>query len=575
MDNPYDPKFWSSQRHKELLKEAQTRRLAKLARTDHRSCSERSPLKRDLCEPGTRIERPYRTDHRAKRRAFALRTKLFAVALILAIPLLLGACTPQIDKPAKGSEVNGAGEVSTSEDMIGATVRIEARGSFVDPESGQQTASNLGGSGFIIDPSGIAVTNNHVVTGSALLQVYVAGEDEPRNAKVLGVSECSDLAVIDIDGEGYPYFKWHDGNINAGLDVYAAGFPSGDSEFTLTRGIISKAEASGETSWASVDSVVEHDATINPGSSGGPLVDNNNKVVGINYSGLSETNQYWAISTEEALKIIGQLREGQDVNSLGVNGEAISEDGGRPGIWVRSVEAESPAGEAGVRAGDFITKLEGLDLATDGTMADYCDIVRTHDPKDIISIEVFRPGTKEVLEGELNGRNLKPAAHTSSAEAGYTKITDESGALVMEVPSGWSDVDGALWAFEGETVGAALRASADLKAYWNTWKEPGVSFAASRTLAQEYSAEEFLDHPNFDYSAECQKDGRDEYDGGAYRGFYDLWTDCGETGAVFITLTAMPQNQEYIMLVQLQVTDQVPERQIKHILSTFEVVSQL
>jgi serine protease Do len=101
------------------------------------------------------------------------------------------------------------------------------------------------------------------------------------------------------------------------------------------------------------------------------------------------------------------------------------------------------------------------------------------------------------------------------------------------------------------------------------------SVIRSRTLAQEYSAEEFLDHPNFDYSAECQKDGRDEYDGGAYRGFYDLWTDCGETGTVFITLTAMPQNQEYIMLVQLQVTEQVPERQIKHILSTFEVVSQL
>jgi serine protease Do len=304
-------------------------------------------------------------------------------------------------------------------------------------------------------------------------------------------------------------------------------------------------------------------------------VDNNNKVVGINYSGLSETNQYWAISSKEALKIIGQLREGQDVNSLGVNGEAIPEDAGGPGIWVYSVEAESPAGEAGVRAGDFITKLAGLDLATDGTMADYCDIVRTHGPKDTISIEVFRPGTEEVLEGELNGRNLKPAAHTSSAEAGYTKITDESGALVMEVPSGWSEVDGAPWAFEGETVGAALRASADLEAYTNTWEEPGVSFAASRILAQEYTAEEFLDHPNFDYSAQCQKDGRYEYDDGVYKGVYDLWTNCGETGTAFMTLTAMPRNQEFMTLVQLQANGQVAEHHIKHILSTFDVVGEL
>ena len=54
------------------------------------------------------------------------------------------------------------------------------------------------------------MTNNHVVTGR-LWQVYVEGEDSPRNAKVLGVSECSDLAVIDIDGDGFPYLTWHEG----------------------------------------------------------------------------------------------------------------------------------------------------------------------------------------------------------------------------------------------------------------------------------------------------------------------------------------------------------------------------
>jgi serine protease Do len=128
--------------------------------------------------------------------------------------------------------------------------------------------------------------------------------------------------------------------------------------------------------------------------------------------------------------------------------------------------------------------------------------------------------------------------------------------------------------FEGETM-AALAASADLETYWNTWKEPGVVFAASRILAQEYTAEELLDHPDFDYSAECQKDRRDEYDDGVYKGVYDLWTNCGETGTSFMTISAMPQNQEFITLVQLQADDQVTGRQIKHILSTFEVVGQL
>jgi len=85
------------------------------------------------------------------------------------------------------------------------------------------------------------VTNNHVVTGAAILKVWVGGDQsQSYNAKVLGVSECSDLAVIDIDGEGFPYLQWHEGAIKVGLEVYAAGFPLGEPEFTLTKGIVSK-----------------------------------------------------------------------------------------------------------------------------------------------------------------------------------------------------------------------------------------------------------------------------------------------------------------------------------------------
>ena len=99
-----------------------------------------------------------------------------------------------------------SGVVSGLKGLRGAVVRITAEGGFVDPEEGQ-ASGGWSGSGFIIDPSGIAVTNNHVVTGAAFLQVYVDGEDGPRNAKILGVSECSDLAVIDIDGAGFPHLE--------------------------------------------------------------------------------------------------------------------------------------------------------------------------------------------------------------------------------------------------------------------------------------------------------------------------------------------------------------------------------
>ena len=299
--------------------------------------------------------------------------------------------------------------ISSLKEVRRATIQIEAEGSFVDLELGQQLNRRGRGSGFIIDPSGIAVTNNHVVTGAAILRVWIGGEGGPHNAKILGVSECSDLAVIDIDGDGYPFLEWFDGEIYAGIDVFTAGFPLGDPEFTLTKGVVSKTRTSGETNWASVDFVIEHDATINPGNSGGPLVTPEGKVVGVNYAGSSGTGQFFAISREEALKVIDQLRAGDDVNSIGVNGTAVRNvDEGLSGIWVASVKSGSPASNAKLTGGDIITKLEGLVLATDGTKADYCDILRTHHPEDVLKIEVLRFATGEVLEGKLNSYELRP-----------------------------------------------------------------------------------------------------------------------------------------------------------------------
>jgi serine protease Do len=196
--------------------------------------------------------------------------------------------------------VSQSGSVSSLEDVRQAVVQIEAQGTFIDPEVGLQVNAAGRGSGFIIDPSGIAVTNNHVVTGAALLKVWVGGESEPRNARVLGVSECSDLAVIDIDGDNHPYLDWFEGPIDVGLEIFSAGFPLGDPEFTLTKGIVSKANTDGETDWASLDSVLEHDARINPGNSGGPLVNDSGKIVGVNYASSPMFSQYFAISRDVA-----------------------------------------------------------------------------------------------------------------------------------------------------------------------------------------------------------------------------------------------------------------------------------
>jgi S1-C subfamily serine protease len=333
-------------------------------------------------------------------------------------------------EPGDQQESPSAG-VSSLQDVQGAVIQIEAQGTFVDPEWGQVIGAGHG-SGFIIDPSGIAVTNNHVVTGAALLKVWVGGDtSKTYNARVLGVSECSDLAVIDIDGEGFPFLDWYDSPIQVGLEVYTAGFPLGEPEYTLTKGIISKENTKGETSWASIDSVLMHDATINPGNSGGPLIDANGKVVGVNYRARKEADQYFAIGKDVAVPLVNTLQGGQNIDSVGINGTAVvSDDGTLSGIWVSSVRSGSPADKAGITGGDILTTLEGFPIATDGTMSNYCDIIRTHSAQDTISIEVLRFITSEYLAGQLNG---PPLSVVDSVDVPTEEIADgDSPAFYVE-----------------------------------------------------------------------------------------------------------------------------------------------
>ena len=317
-----------------------------------------------------------------------------------------------------------AGLVSKLQDVKNAVIQIESQGTFVDPQVGVVVNGAGRGSGFIIDPSGLAITNNHVVTGSALLKVWLGGDPQPHNARVLGVSECSDLAVIDIDGDGYPYLKWFDGPVDVGTDMYVAGFPLGDPEYTLTKGVISKAKADGETSWASVNSVIEYDANTNPGNSGGPVITPDGQVMGVHYAGNSQTRQAFGISRDIAKGVIDELKTGKNVDTIGINGQAVSnDDGSLTGVWVSSVQSGSPADKAGVKPADIITNMENLVLATDGTMADYCDILRSHTPGNALEISVVRWPTGEVLEGQLNGREL---AVTGTFDAGNTGNANEN-----------------------------------------------------------------------------------------------------------------------------------------------------
>ncbi|MDJ0925328.1 MAG: trypsin-like peptidase domain-containing protein [Acidimicrobiia bacterium] len=475
--------------------------------------------------------------------------------------------------------------VDNLQDVRGAIVRIVAEGSFADPEFGQQYNAAGSGSGFFVSSDGIAVTNNHVVTGAAFLQVYVEGEDEPRNARVLGVSECSDLAVIDVDGDGYPYLEWYEGDISAGLQIYAAGFPLGDEEYTLLDGIISKENADGESDWASVDKVVEHSADTLPGNSGGPIVTEDGKIVAVNYAG-DGAGQAFGVGREEAQKVLPSLIDGNDVTSIGINGQALS-DGSFSGIWVASVASGSPADLGGIESGDLVTLLEGLIPATDGTMADYCDILRSHAPGDPLSVEVYRAADDAFYEGTLNTENVlalsfsfeselqdEVAEITGDAPAtvpgydSYMTLTDVNDTITVDVPSVWTEsrLEG-LWDFDGELVGSAISAAPDYDSWFNTWSTPGVFFGASPVLADSWTVDSLLDRS--DFSGQCDYDGRSPYSDALYEGAYDVWLNCGGEEAMLVVVVAEPPGASIIMLVQIQVISEADLEALDTILNTF------
>lgn len=489
------------------------------------------------------------------------------------------APTKDVPAPEEPTPIPASGAVTNREGVQTAVIQIEAEGTFVDPEEGWNINVGKYGSGVILDSSGIAVTNNHVVTGAALLRVWVGGDtSKVYNAKVLGVSECSDLAIIDIEGDGFPYVEWFEGDIKVGTDVFAAGFPLGDPEYTLTKGIISKAQANGDSSWASVDYVIEHSAHINPGNSGGPLVTEDGKLVGINYSSISEFDQNFAISRDEAIAVIDTLTKKKNVNSIGVNGLTVSGTvGDIPiyGVWVRSVASGSPADKALIQPGDIIYQLEGQVLATDGTMKDYCDILKSRDSSDTMSLTVIRWSDLSLLEGQLNGRVLETTGYFTADTSGTTDtdpdttttgdwvlVTDDSSSISVEIPSYWVEGDGSAWIYGSDEIGVAISAAPILQDFNDYYNAEGVFFGASPTFAQYGGYVQFLDAytgPDlFNYRGDCAYNDsqRYAYDDGVYRGKFDYFYNCGGSDgydAYVLSAVSKASQGDYIIIIIVQV----------------------
>lgn len=444
-----------------------------------------------------------------------------------------GGTTETTDGGSSGSDI------SSFSDVQPAVLQFQGAGSFREPGSDSE-AVGWRGSGFFISPDGLAVTNNHVVSGAATLEVFAGGDtDTSYNAKVVGASECNDLALVQVNVQDpVPYLDWATEDITPGLEIYLAGFPLGDPEYTLVKGIISKAKADGETSWASIDETVQYDAQSQPGNSGGPVVDAQGDVVAVHYAGGDPgtgTNQFFGISSHLAQQVVEELRNG-DFESIGINGKAfVDDEAGLAGVWVSGVAAGTAASKVGLLPGDIITKLNGLPVGQDGTMSAYCDVLRTAGSEPI-AVEVLRFDTGEVLTGELNGdKTLQVTQYLVSDDTSetlppetqsytYEGVIDDTGQIYLELPVEWAERDtGGQTLSDGDH--AAIIAAPDLNAFLDTDTATGILVAGF--LGTDYSS--VLDA--YEGSLNCT-DAGDVVDvsSGVLTGKGILYSGCGDTG---------------------------------------------
>ena len=336
------------------------------------------------------------------------------------IGVLVGARIADDDGPAPRSASTATIDIAAPREGIASPIDVAAVAETVGP-SVVTVVADLGtgatrqgsvGTGVIITGDGEIVTNAHVVEGATAIRVRLAGETEPREATLLASDPGNDLALLRIAGDGFPAATFADpDSIRIGDEVVAIGFALDlDGSPSVTRGIVSALDRTLGTTNGALDGLLQTDAAISSGNSGGPLVSAAGEVVGINTavarsSGTTAaTNIGFAISSGEAVPVVEALREqaGGDPRDEGFLGVGLEdrEDGGQ-GAVVTEVEPGTPADEAGVRVGDVVVAVD--DAAIDGATG-LIAAIRDREPGDTLTVELLREGETTEVEVQLTAR---------------------------------------------------------------------------------------------------------------------------------------------------------------------------
>lgn len=269
------------------------------------------------------------------------------------------------------------------------------------------------GSGVIISPTGYIVTNNHVINNANEISITL-NNNKSYIAELIGTDETTDIALLKIDAdEDLPFMAFGDSdNAKIGEWVLAVGNPF-NLNSTVTAGIISA--KSRDLSGKNIQSFIQTDAAVNPGNSGGALVNVNGDLIGINTAISSQTGSYigysFAVPSNIARKIVNDIMEYGDVQNgiLGVSilnrnsPEAIERGLNEiEGVYISEVQEDTGAEKAGIKSGDIIKKIDNVNI---NKFSDLSGYLKTKSPDDVVNVTLLRDGDEEVLPVTL----LKPS----------------------------------------------------------------------------------------------------------------------------------------------------------------------
>jgi S1-C subfamily serine protease len=272
---------------------------------------------------------------------------------------------------------------------------------------GDAQQSQATGAGFVLDEEGLILTNAHVVDGATAIDVTFSDERTVA-ATALGKDPDTDLALLRVDPEGLdlrPLALGDSDSVEVGDPTVAIGNPFG-LERTLTTGVVSALQRRlTAPNGFTIENVIQTDAALNPGNSGGPLLDASGRVIGVNSQiatgddGGGSVGIGFAVPVNTAKEVIPQLEATGHVARayLGVEGSAAL--GG--GVLISRVQPGSPAQAAGVRSGELLTRLDGQEV---GSMEDVSDVLEANEPDDVVPLELENGGQRRLLRVTLADR---------------------------------------------------------------------------------------------------------------------------------------------------------------------------